>query len=102
MKEELPELPPSTPKFHWDSALTDVYPLRSTESGHYTADQMRAYGLECYRAGMEKAATIAEAFENPSVVPDVPGDSAFAEQMTELLRMYYAGIATEIRSAAQG
>jgi hypothetical protein len=64
MKEELPELPPLPEAAYsvWDDyydgiTLSENGPYdRYSERELFNPDQMRAYGLECYRAGMEKLA----------------------------------------------
>jgi hypothetical protein len=58
---ELPPLPPFAMQEkspYSDLGAMDPYDGKPLLEW-YTAAQMRAYGLECYRAGMERAAVIA-------------------------------------------
>lgn len=56
LPEGLPELPQPTLETNGD-----VFGHENEEG--YTADQMRQYGLACYRAGLEKAAEYAELYD---------------------------------------
>lgn len=101
----LPELPPPYPTMRNQTlaAQRNFSPLEFLAQGQpnvaYTADQMRAFYAEGFRAGMERAAVIASAHSKEPLHPDVP----FADQddkVTHIAHWQAQNIAAAIRTEA--
>jgi hypothetical protein len=76
---------------------SDEFERGWTQAPLYTADQLREYARAAVLAERERCAMVCEGFI-PEVVAS-EADRVYAEQMTALLRAYFAPVAAAIRKA---